>query len=186
MNIESHLEYIKKSFQTQHVNQIEVQEEVETDLSIFVSCSFIYSEDKIGYLVSGNFANVYVKDYDVMTSDNALIYFIGRKYISSFINVKSEHTLLTQFDVNEKTTDQENACEKIDEFKYLNVDDIKEIKIYKYMINDMEYFQVVDLEGVYMNIPKYHVSLSLDDILSMHYGVELRLINESIRVSEFK
>lgn len=185
MKLESYLKYIKKELQTKHVTHTEIQDEVETDVSVFESFTFVYDEKSIGYLISGNFNNVYIKDYDEMSLDSALLYFIGRKYISFYLDIHSEYEILSRNDFNnsglENINLKENLLVEIDEFKHLGLEDISNIKIYEYTHNHKKYFHVVDLEGFYMNIPQDNVSLTLEDALAMHYGVELRFINEHYR-----
>ena len=185
MNIDSLEYYIERELKIKNVENIQVKDEIDTDLGTIHSFSFTYKKNKKGYVVQGTFVNVYETDYEEMTSDNALLYFVGRKCISPFLQIENEYLLISVKDANQivslELEFKEHLTEVVEEFKFLGEDDLSEIKIYSVKKDSKDYWCVFDKHGVFMYVPKVDFVLTDDDYLAMHYGVELRMMNEKIR-----
>ena len=185
MNIDSLIEYIKREMPTKKVENIQVKDEIHSDLGTIQSFSFTYDKNKKGYLVQGNYANVYGSDYNDMTSDNALLYFVGRKTIVEFLQIENEYPLIEVIDSKKAIFFDlefgDQVGEVVEEFKFLGEEDLSEIKIYSIKKDNKDYWCVLDKQDVFMYIPKVGFELKDDDYLAMHYGVELRILNERIK-----
>lgn len=186
--LESHIEYIKREFKTKNVSYVIEYDSLDTDIGEFFSFSFKYNNKK-AFLVEGRFVNAYESFYEEMSSDNALLYFIGRKYISPYLKIDNELSLLSVNNEDEIPTLElelkNNLHEVIHEFLPLEVEDLSEIKIYSLKKDNIEYWCVLDKQGVWMNIPKKNFELTEKDYLAMHYALEMRLINARLRESKF-
>lgn len=186
MNIDSLTYYIERELKIKNIERIQIKDEIETDLGTIQSFSFTYKKNKKGYLVQGTFVNVYDSDYKNMTLDNALLYFVGRKSISPFLQIENEYPLIGVKDANQivslELEFKDHLIEIVEEFKFLGEDDLSEIKIYSLKKDNKDYWCIFDKHGVFMYIPKVNFALTDDDYLAMHYGLELRIINEKRRI----
>ena len=185
MKIDSLIEYIKREMKNKNVDNIQVKDEIDTDLGPLQLISFLYNNNEKGYLVQGNFVNIYYSNYKEMTSDNALLYFVGRKTISAFLQIENEYPLIevkdSKKDIFLDLEFGDLVGEVIEEFKFLGEEDLSKIKIYSLKKENKDWWCVLDNQGVFMYIPKYDFIMTDNDYLAMHYGLELRNMNATIR-----
>lgn len=185
MKIDSLIEYIKREMKNKNVDNIQVKDEIDTDLGPLQLISFLYNNNEKGYLVQGNFVNIYYNHYKEMTPDNALLYFVGRKTISAFLQIENEYPLIevkdSKKDIFLDLEFGDLVGEVIEEFKFLGEEDLSKIKIYSLKKENKDWWCVLDNQGVFMYIPKYDFIMTDNDYLAMHYGLELRNMNATIR-----